>query len=361
MLKKLAMQPENFFHKFILIIGSGILTFSLSLTFIWLMLERSLAISTIKEEILKIESSLLAIGYDIAYDNLSFSQFSPWQIIRIDNFRIYSLDENNYTQWQCDELAVSTEVFNTKRIRFHFSQNQSLQKGIDKWNVQVPESSVELIISKQKHIQNVNVQIANLSIEKKANIGSLKFAMQRGNGNLVNDKSPFMETHLEIKDIHIDDYTAWPMNKHIEHVYLNANIIGTIEEQEILSESLYKWVEQEGFVDIQKLIINWKPLVMVAKGEMFFNEELSPNISLNTSSMALTDTLETMNQNGWLEDKGVFVAKILLNNKSFKKNQSDKYFTVTTPIKLNKEQILIENIPVWEQKQTKQTSNKNKS
>lgn len=361
MLKKLAIQPENFFHRFVLIIGSGIVAFMLSLTFIWLMLERSLAISTIKEEILKIESSLLAAGYDIAYDNLSFSQFSPWQIMRIDNFRIYSLDANNYTQWQCDEFAVSTDVFNTKKIRFHFSQNQSFQKGTKKWNIQVPESSIEMIISKQNQIQNFDIQIANLNIEKRANISSLKFAMQRGNGNQVNDKSPFMETHLEIKDIHIDDYTAWPMNKHIEHIYLNANVIGKIEEQEILSESLYKWVEEEGFIDIHKLIINWKPLMMVAKGDLFFNEELSPNITLNTSSMALTDTLEKMNQNGWLDDKGVFVAKILLNNKSFKKNQSDKYFTVTTPIKLNKEEVLVENIPVWEQKTTKQTSSQNKN
>lgn len=351
MIKNLAKSYENFLQRFLFIIGAGVLAFALTLTFIWLSLERNQAISVIKEEILKFENSLLAMGYDIAYDNLSFSHISPWQMLRIENLRIYSLDPNHYTQWGCSEFAVSSNIFNTRKIRFHFSQNQTLQVGTHQWNMQVPNSLGELTISKSNQIQDATLQAADIAIDQLAEIGSLKFALQRGNGHQVNDQSPFMETLFELKDIHIDDYTAWPMNKHIDHIYLNANIIGAINEQNIFSESLYNWIEQEGFIDIKKLIINWKPLVMVAKGDLFFNEHLEPDVTLNTSSMALTDTLEKMNQNGWLEDKGVFVVKILLNNKSFKKNQTDQYFTVTTPIKLNNKQILVENIPVWESKQ----------
>ncbi len=348
MIRNLAKSYENFLQRFLLIIGSGFLAFALCLTSVWLVLERNLAISVIKEEIIKFENSLLAMGYDIAYDNLSFSHLSPWQMLRIENLRIYSLDANHYAQWECAEFAVSSDIFNTRKIRFHLSQKQNLQIGTKKWEVSVPNSLVELNISKQNQIQEATLQAADVVIENLADIGSVKFALQRGNGHQINEKSPFMETLFELKDIHIDDYTAWPMNKHIDHVYLNANVIGEIEEQNIFSEALYNWIEKEGFIDIQKLIINWKPLVMVAKGDLFFNENLVPDVTLNTSSMALTDTLEKMNQNGWLEDKGVFVVKILLNNKSFKKNSTDKYFTVTTPIKLNNKQILIENIPVWE-------------
>ena len=224
----------------------------------------------------------------------------------------------------------------------------------------VPNLLAEMTLSKNNEIKDFNLQAADIALDNLAQIGSLKFAMQRGNGHKVNEKSPFMETLLEIKDIHIDNYTAWPMNKHVDHIYLNANIIGEIKEQPIFNEALYNWVENNGFIDIKKLIINWKPLVMVAKGDLFFNELLLPDVNLNTSSMALTDTLVQMNQNGWLDDKGVFVVKILLNNKSFKKNQADKYFTVTTPIKINNQQILIENIPVWESKKDISQPEKNK-
>ena len=295
----------------------------------------------------------MAAGYDIAYEHLSFSLFSPWQILRIQNFKIYSLDTNNYKEWQFDEVAVSSDIFNTKNIRFHFSKKQTLQVGSRKWDVEIPQCLAEMTIAKQNFIQDFHLQAADIKINNLADISEFRFALQRANGHLVNENSPFMETLLEIKDAHIDDYTAWPMNKHIDHIFLNANIIGEIEEQPIFSESLYSWIENNGFIDIQKLIINWKPLVMVAKGDLFFNEQLEPDITLNTSSMALADTLEEMNQNSWLDDKGVFVVKILLNNKSFKKNQSDQYFTVTTPIKVNNQQILVENIPVWQKKPTK--------
>lgn len=360
MLANAIQKNENFFHRFLLIIGSGVLAFGLCFISIWLTLERNNAINTIKKEIIKLENSLLAVGYDIAYDNLSFSHISPWQILRIENLQIYSLDAANYFQWKCDEFALSSDIFNTKNIRFHFSQNQSLQIGNQNWDMDVPNLLAEMTLSKNNEIKDFNLQAADIALDNLAQIGSLKFAMQRGNGHQVNEKSPFMETLLEIKDIHIDNYTAWPMNKHVDHIYLNANIIGEIKEQPIFNEALYNWVENNGFIDIKKLIINWKPLVMVAKGDLFFNELLLPDVNLNTSSMALTDTLVQMNQNGWLDDKGVFVVKILLNNKSFKKNQADKYFTVTTPIKINNQQILIENIPVWESKKDISQPEKNK-
>ena len=49
---------------------------------------------------------------------------------------------------------------------------------------------------------------------------------------------------------------------------------------------------------------------------------------------------------GWLESKGVFVAKILLNSKAFKMNRDDKFMTVTTPIDYKDGKLMIENIVV---------------
>ena len=98
-------------------------------------------------------------------------------------------------------------------------------------------------------------------------------------------------------------------------------------------------------IDIKKLIVEWAPLTMVAHGDLYFNEKLAPVLHLNTSSKGLEETIDML-QDNFLESKGVFVAKILLNNKSFKLNKDDKYYTVTTPININSNQILIENIPI---------------
>ena len=212
--------------------------------------------------------------------------------------------------------------------------------------MEVPQAFAEMTISPENRFQDFNLRIADLTVKKLLTIRQINFAAQRMAPKQVNANGPFIETHLDVHDLTIADYTGWPMNKEVEYFYLNGNVIGTIEREPIFSESLYDWIEKDGHIEVKKMILNWQPLVMVAKGDLYFNENLAPNLTLNTSSLALVDTLDKMNANGWLEDKGVFVARILLNNKSFKKNQSDKYFTVTTPLKINDKQILIENIPV---------------
>ncbi len=335
-----------FLRRYALLIGVMFMTTIIGITGIVMSLERNQTIALIKEQILKIEDSLMAAGYDIAYDDLSFSHFSPWQILRIENLRLYSLDENNYREWQCDEFAVSSGFFTGNKIRFHLSSRQSLHIGQHAWKMDAPKIMVEMTTDDNGIFQDFIYEAENLTVQKLLEIENIKFAMRRNNQKTIVSDSPSVETFLNIKNVRIADYTGWPMNKEIDHLYLNANIIGNIEQRHTLNDSLYDWIENNGYIDIAKMIINWKPLVLVAKGELYLDDNLSPDLTLNTSSLALTEVLDKLNQYGWLEDKGIFVAKILLNNKSFKRNQTDNYYTVTTPIKINNKQILIENIPV---------------
>ncbi len=329
-----------------LLLGVAAVTAFIGIIGIMMSLERNQAIALIKEQILKIEESLMAAGYDIAYDHLSFSHISPWQIMRIQNLRLYSLDAGNYKEWQCDEFSVSSNFFSSDKIRFHFSSRQALQLGKHSWKMDAPQVSAEMTTDENGNFKDFIYEAENLTIQKLLGIENIKFAARRNLQKEITGTNPFIETFLNAKNILIADYTGWPMNKEIGHIYVNANIMGAIESQPILNDALYSWIENNGYIDIAKMIINWKPLVMVAKGELYFDEHLSPDLSLNTSSLALTEILDKFNQYSWLEDKGVFVAKILLNNKSFKKNQTDSYYTVTTPVRINNKQILIENIPV---------------
>lgn len=345
-MKRLQAYLISFLRRYALMLSTGLLTAVIGITVIWISLERAQLIAAIKQELLDIENSLLAAGYDVAYEELGFNHFSPWQVMRIKDLKIYSLDGADYKEWKCDEFAVSADVFDIRKIRFHFSRNQTIQKGTQTWEMEVPQAFAEMTISPENRFQDFNLRIADLTVKKLLTIRQINFAAQRMAPKQVNANGPFIETHLDVHDLTIADYTGWPMNKEVEYFYLNGNVIGTIERQPIFSESLYDWIEKDGHIEVKKMILNWQPLVMVAKGDLYFNENLAPNLTLNTSSLALVDTLDKMNANGWLEDKGVFVARILLNNKSFKKNQSDKYFTVTTPLKINDKQILIESIPV---------------
>ena len=333
----------NLLRKYAFALGVCLLTATLGITVIKMSLERQSAINTIKEQIIQLENSLLAAGVDIAYDHLSFSNISPWQVVRIKNLQIYSLDSNHFWAWKCDEFDISSDVFDAKKLHLHFSQKQHFQLGEKLWEAELPQVLAEAELSENHQLKSMTLQAENILAPNLFTIENLAFNAQR-----LNSSEAFAETFLEVKNLLIADNVSWPLNKKIDYIYLNSNVIGPFESQSIFTESLYNWIEKDGFIKIAKLIVNWKPLVLVGKGDLFFDENLSPTLSINTSSLALTEILDTLNQNGILQDKGVFVAKILLNNKAFKKNLSDAYYTVTTPIKFDKGQVLIENIPVFE-------------
>jgi hypothetical protein len=59
---------------------------------------RSYAIGVLKNSFEELEKDLQSIGYDYAYDDMNFYLFSPWQIMRAKNFRIYSLDDKNFNK-----------------------------------------------------------------------------------------------------------------------------------------------------------------------------------------------------------------------------------------------------------------------
>ena len=106
------------------------------------------------------------------------------------------------------------------------------------------------------------------------------------------------------------------------------------------------WLAQDGYIDVKKLMVNWSPLSLIGEGELNFNENYIPKIKLSTSSKGLFELIENLEQKKWLDSKGVFVAKILLENKAFKIKDSDKHLSVVTPISYNDNILTVEKISI---------------
>ena len=98
-MKRLQAYLISFLRRYALMLSTGLLTAVIGITGIWISLERAQLIAAIKQELLDIENSLLAAGYDVAYEELGFNHFSPWQVMRIKDLKIYSLDGANYKEW----------------------------------------------------------------------------------------------------------------------------------------------------------------------------------------------------------------------------------------------------------------------
>lgn len=299
---------------------------------------RSYAIGTLKNQFEELEKALQSVGYDYAYDEMRFYPFSPWQIMRAKNFRIYSLDDKDFWQWTVEQLNIDVGLFNYKAVDIFFGNRQSIQRDKKAWAITLPGADVKIRL-KDRAARDLELAVNNITVEHLFKIDSLQI-------NMKHQKQPYLSAKFDIQGVHIDDMTGWPLNKLISHIYVDASVQGKWDNQTLISEAFYEWVDKGGQLAVHKAILNWKPLIMVANGNVTFNEDADPTVSLNTASLAMLETLDKLQENNFISNKGTFVAKILLGKKAVQQNVTDKYKTVVTPLKISKDAIVLENIKI---------------
>lgn len=321
-----------------LVILSALITALVCLSILLSYFSRNYAIDIIKSHVEKVSEALQVMGYDIAYDELAFYSMSPWQIMRVKNFKIYSLDESNFWQWNVDELSVDVGVWDNDKIDIFLGNKQSFQYMSSLWKIAVSDVSCNLNFEKES-FKNLHLNASGVSVKNLLVADSVDIKIKK-------DDFSYFNSELDAKGITIDDMTGWALNKKIDHAYVNTLLQLYLGDDVTLSEAIYEWVDRGGKIDIKKLILNWKPLIVVANGDVEFNEKNGPVVSLNTASLALLETLDRLNENGYISNKGTFVSKILLNNKAVQQKPSDKYKTIVTPLKISKDAITLENIKI---------------
>ncbi len=326
---------------------AAFLTFAVTgYTLVWMGFERLEAIKNIRQEIVRLQSSLNEVGYDIAYEDLSFSSFNPFQIMSVKNFQLYSLYEGRHWVWLLPELSLRVGLFNSCKITVNLPAGQLLEKGADKYTLTMPEVSLEIRTDKENRLKQMVLLAKNIKISDVADIGELQIASRRMAPQQLSELAPFFENYIDVRNVTFNALFDYPQAQTIERLYLNADIIGTIYGGSTYKNDLENWKTLGGGIDVRRLVVNWGPLLLVARGDVFFDKQQVPYLHLRSSSKALNEFLDELLNKGWLESKGVFVAKILLNSKAFKMNRDDKFMTVTTPIDYKDGKLMIENIVV---------------
>lgn len=330
---------RNYLPAMIAFISAALVTFLC----LWIYLARSASISNIKAEILRLQTSLNETGWDIAYDDLSFSPLYPKNVLKVKNFILYAPEKNFRLTFP--SIEIKADLFNPERLNFVYSSEAELSFGDKNYKLHLPQLTTEMMYD-EYGLRQLTITAAEINIPQLADISKLQFAVMQMAPANIKTLSPLLESHLQIENIKFNKSLNLPWSDKIEKIYLNGNIIGKAKLNKSYKESIYEWLSIGGYVDIKKLVLNSKPLALVGRGNLNFNEKLAPNLHLETSSKALLDVLEQMERHKWLENKGVFVSKILLSNKAFKMSKSDEHLTVTTPIDYKDGKLLVENITV---------------
>ncbi|MBE6468323.1 MAG: DUF2125 domain-containing protein [Alphaproteobacteria bacterium] len=322
--------------------------FAFSIVFcgIYITASRNLAIKTIKKNLSQIINHLNEFGLDIAYDNIEFNSMMFYPLVKIEGLKIYSATSLNEWALKFNTVKAYPNIIGTQRLRF-----QSIDGGTFKFNeynsvMSSNETFLDIIYNNQK-FEELVLHAEDINIKDFAKIEKIAFLSKYSEPSEIEAfTTPSYINMFEVNNVKINGLIDYPLSSNLKLLYAQANIMGKFEPDEIFITSIGNWLHKGGFIDVPNLIVQWEPLTLVGRGNINFNEALSPRINFNTSSKGLLTLIKDLQKRELLENSNVFVANIMLNNKAYKMNPDDEEYTIVTPIGYADGKLTIENLPI---------------
>lgn len=322
----------------------GALGFLLGFTLIFIIMLRGFHIELLKKGLTANIERLNEIDIDMAYNNIDFNKLPSMDLATIKDFSFYALDGS----WKLSfpEIRIYQPWLAANQLLISLGTVQELTLHGKVYHIKGDEAVLELTLEDNKP-QLLLAQLKNLNIKDFAKIGQINLASRRLNKNLPADSFlPSMENFLEINNVDINGLLNYPLTSHINRLYLKTMLMGQIEGSSDLLLNVHNWLNKDGYIDIPTFTINWQPLLMVGRGQLSFTENLKPVLRLETSSKGMLTLIDDFQNKNFIDNKGAFVAKILLSNKAFKLRKDDKELTVVTPIDYRDEKLAVENFTI---------------
>ncbi len=325
---------------------SGIISFVFSFVLVFLCLyilaHRSIVVKRIRVQLPMVISSLNELGIDLAYNEIKFNPMAFFPIVKIENPQLYSLNEDNYWSLQFNDVKGYSDIWGSPQIKFKFSPQGQLIIKDYLYDLAADKADFEIKAGQQQKLalRFADVNIKNLASIKKATF--ITTSLEVPNESVKG--FPSYKSKLSIRDVKINGMVNYPLTSFIDRITAQSEIIGQFKYKDDFLTSIETWVKDGGFIDVPRLVVQWKPLTLVGRGHINIQENLQPEITFNTSSKGLLKLIKSLQDISWLTNSNVYVANILLSNKAFRLNPEDEELTITTPISYSNRRISIENL-----------------
>ena len=312
-----------------------------SLLVIWALLARNYGVERFKQEFEKTIAGLNDMGYDVAYDDISFTAISPFKIATIKNFKLYKKDSDKFWAWNVEELGVNASILNYGTLIFYFSDKQSVQFGEETFSAHAESLSLKARFD-EDGLYNLLLRTKKFEAEALFSVKEFRWAIQR-----MDDEQKY-NSKTDIRHIALLNSASWHMSDVIDEFFADIDIYGEFKAAQSYRDSLMEWKGALGNIEVNRLILNWKPLVLVGKGDISFTEELIPEMKLVTTSRGLVETMDNLETAEVFDAKSVLVAKILLSTKMTKLQSEEDPEAIISTIAVLPNQLNIENIPMFD-------------
>ena len=324
-----------------------LLSFAIMLTFIDATLNRNAVIRSFKSGISSIIADMNEVGIDIAYDDFEFDNVFVFPLLKVKNLSVYNLKGEDLWSLKFEEVYARPAFWGNRKINFGVDGIVNLQINNRNWTIISGDADMIVKLDKEYAFKSIELYLNEVNVKDFAKAKKVVIALREVDSKKKNSILPMsMEGHLEVNNVQLNGLLDYPLTSNIRRIYANLNLWGHLDDTEGMLVGAENWLKGGGFIDIASLMVSWDPLLLVGRGDIHFNEKFEPKLSLHTSSKALFNLLDDLQNKKYLDRKGVFVANILLGAKSFKTNEKDEYYTVTTPITYRDKKLSVENITV---------------
>lgn len=280
---------------------------------------------------------------DIAYDKVKISYIPGTPLAEFENLSLYSMTDK--ISLNIPQAKITPSLLHPSQYIVSLGKEQTLTWKDKKYQIQ--NNGIEIELQINGNIKTILTNIQQIEVKNILKIQEIKIASRSLNSQKEDAAyTPSHETYLEMDKLDFDGLLNYPLTSRLDHLYLKARLIGKINKKGNLLSDIRDWLGKDGYIDISSLTLNWKPLLLVGRGSLLFNENLSPRLHLSTSSKGMLSVIDDLQKKNFIESKGAFVTKIILKSKAFKLKSEDTELAVITPIDYRDGRFAIENLTV---------------
>lgn len=243
-------------------------------------------------------------------------------------------------RWTADSVEVIFKPWapQSLTLRPHGAHHVITADGTD-WQVaESPSVRLELTLTHSGTLAKVDLSGTDVAVQT---VGSAMPPAQMGQGSLVLTADPSGATadahsaaaslSVRLKNVTLPPARITQSPSQLHRLEMDSRLLGAWPSGGLatLHDSLSKWRDEGGTLEVDALYIDWDTMKLAATGTVALDEELQPVGALSTQVQGFFDALQRLEQNGTVRSRDATMVRLVLATMSTLK---DGVPTLTTPM-----------------------------
>ena len=278
-----------------------------------------IAASEITKRINEWASIQNTLGNKIVFEDISTRGFPLNLDIQIEKPEIEISDSDLIIATK--RFHISLEPWNFRRINITPDKEtwaKTTNNGlIETYLIKLASGRVE-ITRDGKYLRDIHTQLFDISLESPISkeptlVSYLQLKIQvLGSHKSQELNAPLVNTTLNLEKIVLPDGFGEDMGEYIDHLDISTSLFGTISDDEP-NNTMKRWRDSGGFLDINSLRGRWGPLELEASGTMTLDEHERPLAAIAADVTGYGDMIDALIMSNAIPLGDAFIAKVAFN------------------------------------------------